>query len=297
MKTKLPAGEIKALLERTVGPVADFEPLPEGLASQTYGFRLGPERMVVRVGGSIFGYRKDAFAWRTFASPSLPIPDVVNVDTIDEVAVCVSRRAPGRPLRDVDGDLSASVIDLMAALRLADTSATRGFGPFDEHGHAASPSWRAFLLQPADPAFTVWSTALDRPAQASVEQAVAALERLAPTHVTSRDLIHGDLGAANLLADAGGVTAIIDWDRAMIGDGAYDEANLLFWREPALATVCSRLSAARSGDGDWARRMVCYQLRICLQELSETLTGLQSIDAGWLLARCSALLGEAQRLG
>jgi hypothetical protein len=41
--------------------------------------------------------------------------------------------------------------------------------------------------------------------------------------------------------------------------------------------------------------MLCYQLRICLQELSESLSGLTPVDADWLLARCLDLTDQAKR--
>jgi hypothetical protein len=65
--------------------------------------------------------------------------------------------------------------------------------------------------------------------------------------------------------------------------------------EARLQPVRSLLSNRHLGDEDWARRMLCYQLRICLQELSESLSGLTPVDADWLLARCLDLTDQAKR--
>lgn len=59
----------------------------------------------------------------------------------------------------------------------------------------------------------------------------------------------------------------------------------------------SLLSNRHVGDADWARRLLCYQLRICLQELSENLMGATPVDVGWLMARCAELTDEAERMG
>jgi hygromycin-B 4-O-kinase len=297
-KTDLPARDIQALVERMVGPIGEFEPLPEGLASQAYAFRQGTDPFVVRVSRWCEGFQKDAFAWRSFSSAALPIPEVVHVDALDEVVVCISRRAPGVRVCDLDGTLAPSaVLCTLSALAAADTSSTAGFGPFDSAGHAPHETWRGYLLRVAERDFCEWGPVTDPSDRRCIERATLALEHLAPAEAPERTLIHGDFGAANLLTDRGAITAVIDWDRAMIGDVAYDEANLFFWGEPSLKRVLSALRARRAGDDDWRRRMLCYALRICLQEVSESISGLQPIDFGWLMTRCTDLTEQAERMG
>lgn len=150
------------------------------------------------------------------------------------------------------------------------------------------------MLQVSDHGFGDWTLLPDRSQRRCVEAAILAVERLAPAAMPRRALIHGDFGAANLLSDGRVITAVIDWDRAMAGDALYDEANLFFWREASLRPVLSRLAVEHSADPDWARRLVCYQLRIGLQELSESLASLQPVDVNWLLARCAELTTLAQ---
>jgi hygromycin-B 4-O-kinase len=297
MKTDLPARDIRALVEQRVGPISDFEPLPEGLASQAYAFRQGSEPFVVRVGRWREGFEKDAFAWRTFSSPDLPIPEVLRVDATGEIAVCISRRVPGVRVCDLDGALVATaVLRTLSALAGADVGPTAGFGPFDAAGQAPYETWRDYLMRVAEPDFCDWGLVTDRSDRARIDRAILAVARLAPANAPIRGLIHGDFGAANLLAERGVITAVIDWDRALIGDVAYDQANVFFWGEPSLKPVLSVLDARRAND-DWARRVLCYQLRICLQELSESLAGLQPIDVSWLMARCTDLTEQAERLG
>lgn len=47
-----------------------------------------------------------------------------------------------------------------------------------------------------------------------------------------RTLVHGDVGFDNLLADEGGISAVLDWANAMYGDPLYDLAWLSFWPSP-----------------------------------------------------------------
>jgi hygromycin-B 4-O-kinase len=297
VKTRLAAREIQALVEDKLGPVSQFEPLPEGLASQAYGFRQAAMALVVRVTRSAEGFLKDAFAWRAFSSAALPIPEILSVDAFGEVSLCIARRAPGVRLRDVvdPADVSASVLDSLAALALADTSPTVGFGRFDAHGKAPHRNWQDYLLQVSKPDFCDWSLVQDRLDRQNVDSAILAIAALAPTDPPRRGLIHGDFGAANLLSDGQVITAVIDWDRALVGDVTYDQANVFFWREAPLQAVRAFISAERVGDADWARRMLCYQLRICLQELSESLEGPARPYVPWLFGRCADLVAEARR--
>ena len=153
MKTDLPAWTIKAAVELRLGPVSDFERLPEGLVSQTCGFRQGPSQFVARVSPSHVGFRKDAFAWRAFSSAALPIPEVVSIDSIGALALCISRRAPGVRLSDLDPDSSAlapAILETLAALGRTGASRPVGFGSFDEAGKAPCQTWHDYLMQVSD---------------------------------------------------------------------------------------------------------------------------------------------------
>jgi hygromycin-B 4-O-kinase len=299
VKTQLPPRDIQALVERAIGAVSEFEPLPEGLESQTFGFRQGSARYVARVRRTAHGYHKDAFAWRAFSSAALPIPEIVSIETFGEVSVCVSRRATGVRLRDVAGDpgaLAPMVLDVLGELGRTDTGATTGYGSFDASGVAPFRTWRDYLLAAAEPGFCDWSLVRERSDRQRIEAAILAVERLAPADPAARGLIHGDFGSANLISDGRAITAVIDWDRALIGDPVYDQANLFFWGETHLRPVVARLTAEHAADADWAHRLAGYQLRICHQELSETLAGVNPVDRQWLLARCAELVDQAGRL-
>jgi hygromycin-B 4-O-kinase len=299
MKTDLPARTIKAAVELKLGPVSDFEQLPEGLVSQTYGFRQGPSQFIARVSRSLVGFRKDAFAWRAFCSAALPIPEVLGIDSIGDLALCISRRAHGVRVSDLDPDsstLAPAIVEILAELGRTDASRTVGFGSFDEAGKAPCQTWHDYLMRVSDERLYDWASISDRLDGGRVDQAIRFIERLAPDHPPHRGLIHGDFGAANLISDGRAITAVIDWDRAMMGDVAYDEANLFFWGEPHLQPVLSLLMSRHSDDADWMRRMFCYQLRIGLEELYDSIAGRNPVDSKWLMARCADLADQAHRI-
>jgi hygromycin-B 4-O-kinase len=299
MKTKLPAAEIQAAVEHRLGPVSHFEPLAEGLVSQVFGFRRGAQALVARVGPSAAGFHKDAFAWRAFGSADLPIPEIVAIEPIGEAVLCISQRAAGVRLQDGGPPatrMAPAVIETLAALERADMTLTSGFGAFDSAGKAPCRTWREHLLRVADERVCDWAAIRDRLAGWEVGSALEIIERLAPADWPDRGLIHGDLGSANLISDGEAITGVIDWDRAQAGDPAYDQANLLFWSEARLQPVLEILMRRGAADPGWGRRMACYQLRIGLEELYDSLVGRTPVDAGWLLARCANLVKQAENI-
>ncbi len=297
-KPNLAPVTIKAAIESRLGPVTAFAPLPEGLVSQVFGFRQGRSRFVARVARSAFGFRKDAFACRAFGRPALPIPEIVGIEAIEAAFLCMSRRARGRRFCDLKGRAKpGGALKTLAELARTDTSATAGFGVFDEHGRAPCPTWRAYLMQVGDERLFDWASVADRLHGVRVGDAIAAIDRLAPTDEPPRGLVHGDLGTANLIGDGRAITAVIDWDRALIGDGAYDEANLFFWAEARLEPVRAHLARRHAADPGWARRMLCYQLRIGIEELYDSAIGRTPVDTAWLATRCADLIEQARDMG
>src|SRR5689334_17391163 len=123
-KPSVPRAEIQDTLRRGWGDISDLRPLAEGLASQAFGFRHGAAEYVVRVNESIEGFEKDLFVSRRFATPNLPIPEVLQIDRLGGgQAFCVSRRAPGVRLHDLDtarlARMAAPVERVLAAVAAA----------------------------------------------------------------------------------------------------------------------------------------------------------------------------------
>lgn len=299
-KPTLPASQIRAAVEARLGPVSDLEPLAEGLVSQVCGFRRGGEALVVRIGPHRAGYEKDAFVATAFARPGLPIPEVIAVDALgDGLTLCVSRRAAGVRLHDTPLADAArlapallAVLDEIGRTHIADLE---GFGAFDARGRGACASWRDHLLR-FNVGAEAWLARLPSSGAAPTAHALAEIERLAPIGELARGLVHGDLGGANLIVDGAHVTGVIDWDRALVGDPAYDAANLIFWNEARFAPVRTALAQRHAGDAAWRRKVLGYQVRLAVEEIHDVVAFDAPVDLAWLLARLRELLDQSAAL-
>ena len=298
-KPVLPDSMIEAALQERCGAISGFEKLAGGLDSQTYGFRHGNAGYVARINRSRRGFCKDAFVYQRFASPTLPIPEIIGITRLDDGHfVCISRRAPGVRVHDLTSaelhEVMASVREVMAAIATSDLAGTTGFGRFNANGSGPHETWQAFLMSVADPQQFAWQEASGVD-MALVREAIGLLTALVGRCPERRCLVHGDFGSYNLMTDRQRITAVIDWDRALFGDPLYEIANLLFWREECLKQLTLALSAAADAEPAAKERLLCYQLRIGLQEIYESATGETSVELAWLTTRCESLLDQAWR--
>ena len=302
-KTRLQPEEITAMLRAELGESIDLHPLSEGLESQAFGFTAKGQEWVVRVNPSDAGFAKDDFAFRYFASPALPIPPVLSITRRDGVFLCVSKRAAGITLQDVDAwrlDLIvqpvASVLDAMAAV---DVSMIAGCGPFHVPGSGGSgrggfADWPAFIGAIADPRHYDWQVVGQRADLTIIHPLLADIEAFAAVCPDRRGLVHGDFGSNNVLTAEDRITGVIDWSEAMVGDPRYDIANILFWRPwldcmEAQARFFETAQPWRLREG---RLLACYQLRIGLENVYQAALAQDAADLAWGLARCQSIAGE-----
>jgi hygromycin-B 4-O-kinase len=298
-KPMLSDSMIEAALQERCGAIAGFEKLAEGLDSQAYGFRRRNAGYVARINRSSRGFCKDAFVYHRFASPTLPIPEIVGITQLDDGHfICISRRALGVRVHDLTSaefrEVMASMWEVMAAIATSDLAGTTGFGRFDPNGSGPHDTWQAFLMSVADPQQFAWkeTSGVD---MALVSGAIRLVMALVERYPESRCLVHGDFGSYNLMTDRRRITAVIDWDRALFGDPLYELANLLFWREECLKPLTLALSAAADDEPATKERLLCYQLRIGLQEIYESGIGETPVELTWLTTRCKDLVDQARR--
>jgi hygromycin-B 4-O-kinase len=285
---------IEAALQERCGTLSGFEKLAEGLDSQAYGFCHGNRDYVARINRSSRGFWKDAFVSHRFASPMLPIPEIVGITQLDDGHfICISRRAPGVRVHDLAsvefGQVMASVREVMAAIATSDLAGTTGFGRFDANGTGPHGTWQGFLASVADPQQFDWkqTSGVDMAVVSGAIRLVMTLVECCPER---RCLVHGDFGSYNVMTDRRRITAVIDWDRALFGDPLDEIANLLFWREECLEQLTLALSAAADDEAAAKERLLCYQLRIGLQEIYESAIGETPVELAWLTARCKSLI-------
>jgi hygromycin-B 4-O-kinase len=206
--------------------------------SRAYAFRRAGREYVARFSALQEDFAKDRLATR-YAAPSLPIPRIVEIGEALAGFYAISERASGAFLDTLDEARMRRVLpSLFAALdtaRLADLSASTGYGIWGADGAAPHPTWQAALLDVAnDPPSRRthgWRQRLaDSPTgPGPFEEAFAHLQALAAYAPAQRQLIHGDLLNYNVLVSDDRISAVIDWGCSMYGDFLYDVAWFSFW--------------------------------------------------------------------
>ncbi len=261
-------GEILDFLRRHHGAEPhDLEVLGGGFWSAAFGYRIGDEELVLRIGDDRDGFDADARAMH-HASPALPVPDVLAIGPGFGRWFAISRRHHGRFLEDVGPEnadvLAPVVVELLAALRAVT----------DPRGHA--PPWRDWIVagltdRPGNPT-SGWRARLaaapgpERTFTTAARRIRAALDACPDHH----QLVHADLLHANVLVtpDADAVTAVFSWKCSTWGDAVYDLAWCTFWGRwhPGIAALelWERVAPALTGRDavDLAVRHHVYELHI-----------------------------------
>lgn len=283
-KPNLSTSRVLAAVESIMGPVSGLTHIRGGLESETYR-TLGAPHIIVRINPSRAGFQKDALAFRLFGSAELPIPKVHHIGDLDGYAFCISEEAPGVTLEDVDESglpiLLQPTARIMQAIASADIRGISDYGPFDAEGRGMYESWRAFILsvQKGDE-------------RREITRVFDRFRGLAECVPELRALVHGDFGSNNVLTDGRGITGVVDWSEAMIGDPLYDVANVFFWRTwlPCMEQQARYFESTMRLDAEKRDRLLCYQLRIGLAEVHSNVLQGRTEMVEWALSRCFDLL-------
>ncbi len=263
---------------RSVSAVAS---VGQGEWSKAYAFRCGGIDYIIRFSALQEDFSKDRLAAR-YGSRDLPIPRIVELGEAFGGFYAISERASGGYLDALDHAQLRTVLPaLFAALdaaRVADLSASAGYGIWGADGTAPHPTWREALLDAAndrpDGRTHGWR---DRLAASPTgpkpfEEAFGQLQALVDCCPEERHLIHSDLLNNNVLVSGDRITAVLDWGCSMYGDFLYDLAWLCFWSPwyPAWRGVDFEREAARYYEAiglevpHFEERLRCYQVHIGL---------------------------------
>lgn len=271
------------------GAVEELRPLRGGFWSSAYSFSRAGHELVLR-----FGPNKDWFeidrAALAFASPDLPVPEVVEVGEAFDGAYAISVRFYGINLEDVRPDQSDAAGPMLASLLAALFNVPKSSDlPVDWHSRPprSDLTWRGWLserlVDDARQEVHGWRAIL------AVQSDVDRLYRAAETRIRDmieacperRDLIHGDLLHANVLVaeDASRPNAVFSWKRSMRGDFLFETAWCTFcsaiWY-PGIAAAdpwnfVRREPSIRDDADAWIDASVrrhCYELHIGLTALA-----------------------------
>ena len=269
------------LTSRLGAGIAKGSPLAQGEWSRAYAFRHAAGDYVVRFGAFQEDFAKDCLA-ASFSTLTLPIPRVLEMGEANARFYAISERFFGRFLDDLSEvemrRVLPSLFDALDAARLADLSASTGYGPWQANGNAPSPSWRAWLLAVADDSPTKrthgWHSrlAMSHTGDGPSVEALSSMTALVPKCPEIRHLVHADLLHNNVLVSDEHVTGVLDWGCSIYGDFLYDVAWLSFWSPsfPAWRDIDFPLEARHHYASiglevpNFNERLRCYELHIGL---------------------------------
>jgi hygromycin-B 4-O-kinase len=216
---------------------SDVERIGAGAWSQCFGFRCGDQELVIRFGQHVDDFRKDQRA-SSYRAPDLLIPAVLAIGAAFDDYYAISTRVHGVALERVGAAQWQSIVPSLAAaleaMRLADVSATMGYGGWGGDGHAPHARWSDHLLSVGndtpDRRTYGWRARLAAfpEADAVLSWGFERLKQVANDSVP-RCLIHGDLINRNVLVSGTRITGVFDWGCACYGDHLYDLAWFAFW--------------------------------------------------------------------
>jgi hygromycin-B 4-O-kinase len=300
---KVNAKQAKTFLANHLGAApSEVSLIGEGAWSQCFGFRRGDEELVIRFGNYVDDFYKDRRACM-YASPELPIPQVLDIGQAFDRYYAISTRAHGVPLESLGEAqwlaIVPAVASVLEAMRTTDLSSSLGFGGWGTDGNASHHSWSSRLLavreDTPDQRGHGWRERLATSAQG--EETFAWGFDLLKTVVDDavpRCLLHCDLINRNVLVDEGQITGVFDWGCSVYGDHLYDLAWFEFWAPwvPKLDVRYLRSELERRWaetgyvpENKEARLMACY-LHI----------GLDHLKYNAYLEDWSTLLATAKRM-
>lgn len=231
--------EAQAFLTNYLGDApAQVTLIGAGAWSRCFGFRQDGRNLAIRFGRYVDDFEKDQRAHR-YASPALPIPELLDIGAYKDGYYAISTRVHGTPLEEVGAAqwraLVPSLVTALEAMRMADISVTTGVGGWGADGNAATASWTEHLLavnvDTPERRTYGWRARLAEfspQGEAAFAWGYDLLKQMASDGVP-RGLLHCDLINRNVLVQDAAITGVFDWGCSLYGDHLYELAWFEFW--------------------------------------------------------------------
>ncbi|MGF7014336.1 phosphotransferase [Ornithinibacillus bavariensis] len=298
MNKRLTLDEITALLKKHYPTAINMKELNGGLVSQTYLFEDGEQHFIFQVGNQHESYKKEQFIGKELMK-WLPVRNVLEINQDDNgIAYSISTFIEGEKLYDLNSqellDIVPAVLETLETLESIEVSVDKqGYGYFDSNGNASYPTWLDFISAVYNNDIYNWSSLEQKGLDSEVvHQAMKELKsHIKNIPISSRNIVHGDLGSFNLLAKNNKVTGIIDWSLSLYGDHLYDKANILFWNEKKLQPLIKEITNKYITTFETREIVYCYMLRIGLEELYNTvIREFVGYDIEWVANRLNEIM-------
>ncbi len=212
--------------------------LGEGVWSYAYLFEHEGVNKVIRWGDIPDNFERDAFAAK-YSNPDLPIPKIFEIGQSNGKFYAISAFAAGSFLEQLPSeeilDAIPSLLKMMRSLRAIDiSSATKGYGFFDQQGNGSHKSWSQFLLDDKNESkgslIHGWKEILQasKMGTTAYDKLWNQFRSLIEFCPEDKRLVHSDTVNRNVLVNDGKITAVLDWGSAFLGDPLYDIAWIKF---------------------------------------------------------------------
>ena len=299
MVPKRSEDEIRAMISSHYPEASQVRGLTGGLASQTFAFEANGQSYVLKTGTRKEVHEKEQLVYIRYHQ-MLPLRRAILINASEgQPPYAIYDFIEGVKMFDLNSqelvDIVPSVLEVLSILKSIEVSDEVGYGRFDSTGKAPYPSWGDFVEAIYNEDIYSWSEVEKKGLDAGViDAAIRKLKRgIENIKITKKQLIHGDLGSFNLIAERGHVAGIIDWSLAMYGDHLYDIANFMFWNEDKLQPLIARLKATYMENSENKRTIICYMLRIGLEELYNTvILDEAGYDIDWVANRLQRITSE-----
>lgn len=260
------------VLERLHIKAENIGRIGSGMWSEAYAYQSHGEDFVIRISNSDDDFCKDQKLYNLLHAFTIPVPQIFSVGRIaDSAYYAISARCKGFNLaqQKVCETQVTGLFNILRQMQAITVSHFAGWGLMDSNLNGRFQSWPQSLLRFHNQKMDYEMETL---AGASLltrelyDACILKIKKLLPFLPQTKNLVHGDYGFDNAMADGERITGILDWGEARLGDWLYDVAYLDFnsndvpygelWKAHG---VLKKLQLPNEGE-----RLLCYKLVIGL---------------------------------